>query len=323
MSGDGTTGYGSVNYSYSIGKYEVTAGQYTDFLNKIAKIDTYGLYYSMMSNPALGSGITRSGGGTSENPYVYAVSPDCFNRPINYISWGDAARFVNWLQNGQPTGTQALSTTEDGAYYLNGATSLYALMKVGSHKAEAKYWIPSENEWYKAAYYKGGSKDAGYWLFPTCSNVEPGQDISETLNPGNNANYYTNPYVWPIESGHNTTVVGAFHLSTSAYGTYDQGGNVWEWNETAITSSSRGVRGGNYNFGWMDIASSFRGENYPQTQNDMGFRIASIPEPSSVTLISMAIIGLFVVCKKRRLCRGTRTDYGCLRNIDEWPSFRG
>ncbi len=39
------------------------------------------------------------------------------------------------------------------------------------------------------------------------------------------------------------TPVGAFTQADSYYGTYDQGGNVWEWNDTII-GSSRGVRGG-------------------------------------------------------------------------------
>ena len=35
---------GSVAYAYNIGKYEVTAGQYTAFLNAVGGVDTYALY---------------------------------------------------------------------------------------------------------------------------------------------------------------------------------------------------------------------------------------------------------------------------------------
>src|SRR4051812_9590794 len=49
---DATTGYGSVPYSYRLGKYETTAGQYTEFLNAVADTDTYGLYNTAMSDPA-------------------------------------------------------------------------------------------------------------------------------------------------------------------------------------------------------------------------------------------------------------------------------
>jgi formylglycine-generating enzyme len=124
-----TPGYGSVGYTYNIGKYEVTAGQYTEFLNAVARTDTYGLYNPYMADPARmwGCNIQRSGPSGS---YSYSVDPDWANRPVNYVSYGDSARFANWLHNGQPIGAQGLATTEDGAYYLNGATSDAALMAV-------------------------------------------------------------------------------------------------------------------------------------------------------------------------------------------------
>ena len=100
---------------------------------------------------------------------------------------GRLGRFANWLQNGQPTGLQSLSTTENGAYYLNGATTDAALLAV-TRKASATWVMTSEDEWYKAAYYKGGSTNAGYWDYPTSSNTPPGRDMSDAS--GNNANYY-------------------------------------------------------------------------------------------------------------------------------------
>jgi hypothetical protein len=50
-------GYGAVAYSYNIGKFEVTAGQYTVFLNAVAKTDTYGLYNGHMGNIGDGEGV--------------------------------------------------------------------------------------------------------------------------------------------------------------------------------------------------------------------------------------------------------------------------
>jgi hypothetical protein len=118
----GVPSFGGVDYTYNIGKYEVTAGQYTEFLNAVAATDTYGLYNTSMGNvPALGANIQRSG---SSGSYTYSVAADWADRPVNYVSWGDSARFSNWLHNGQPTGPQGLSTTEDGSYFLNGATSI-------------------------------------------------------------------------------------------------------------------------------------------------------------------------------------------------------
>src|SRR5262245_16498456 len=94
---DPTTGnlFGGVNYAYNIGKYEVTAGQYTAFLNAVAATDPYSLYDTSQTSDVRVAGISRSG---SSGSYTYSVigSP---NHPISYITWGDAARFANWLHN--------------------------------------------------------------------------------------------------------------------------------------------------------------------------------------------------------------------------------
>ncbi len=76
---------GAVDYVYSIGKYEVTAGQYTVFLNAVAATETYGLYNTNMWMQEWGCKIYRAG----ESPnFSYSVAPDRTDRPVNYISWG-------------------------------------------------------------------------------------------------------------------------------------------------------------------------------------------------------------------------------------------
>ena len=125
---------GAVNYVYEIGKYEVTAGQYTEFLNAVARTDTYGLYNSDMW-PAASAGCRIERTGVTGN-YTYSVDPLWADRPVNYVSLGDAVRFANWLHNGRPTGAQDLSTTEYGAYLLNGITSDVELLAVArEHRA--------------------------------------------------------------------------------------------------------------------------------------------------------------------------------------------
>ena len=106
-----------------------------------------------------------------------------------------------------------------------------------------KWALPTEDEWYKAAYYRGGSTNAGYWLYPTTSNSIPSNDL---LSPDgwNNANFYQDGAYTLLGCG--KTSVGEFELSASPYGTFDQGGNVWEWNETVLFGSYRGKRGGSY-----------------------------------------------------------------------------
>ena len=93
-----SSGIGSVSYDYAIGKYEVTVNQYVSFLNSVAgSSDAYGLYNS----GGMGSGqfatIARTG---NEGAYSYSAIPAYGNRPINFVSWFNAARFSNWLHNG-------------------------------------------------------------------------------------------------------------------------------------------------------------------------------------------------------------------------------
>jgi formylglycine-generating enzyme required for sulfatase activity len=276
----------------------VTAGQYTEFLNAVAKIDTYGLYNPSMSNTSSGSGITQSDA-NGDGLWEYSVASDFANRPVNLIGWGDSARFANWLHNGQPTGAQDASTTEDGSYYLNGATSNSALMAV-TRKPNATWVIPSEDEWYKAAYYKGGGTNAGYFDYPTGSDTAPGRDMADAS--GNNANYCTGSGAYPIDSGKYTTVAGEFQNSDSPYGTFDQGGNVWEWNEAVFNYLSRGLRGGSFylRYNYVSLLASSRGSPSFWPSSDVsfvGFRVSKVPEPVSMAILAFGGLALL---KRRR-----------------------
>ncbi len=295
-------GYGAVAYEYNIGKYEVTAGQYTEFLNAVADTDTYGLYNSNMWSSSLGCKIQRNG---TSGGYTYSVAGDWANRPVNYVSWGDAARFANWLHNGQPNGSQGLSTTEDGAYYLNGATSNAALLAV-SREADWKWAITSEDEWYKAAYHKNDGATGNYFDYPTSSDTAPGYvnnsgNLSTTGNPfveggtdpGNYATYDGDGGTDGIGSPYYRTEVGEHENSDSPYGTFDQGGNVWEWNEAILYGSYRGLRGGSFYFYGGVLHASGRSDYNPTLENDdIGFRVSEVPEPASLSLLAVGGLAL-------------------------------
>ena len=162
-------GYGGVDYTYRISKHEVTNAQYTEFLNAVAATDTYGLYNTAMGSDSWG-GITRSGDSGS---YTYSVKAPAVghgpggsdytydNKPMVYVSFIDAMRFVNWLHNGQGSGG-----TESGVYTIGTGTN-----EVRS--AGAKFWIPSEDEWYKAAYYdpNGNGGSGAYYDYPTSTDT--------------------------------------------------------------------------------------------------------------------------------------------------------
>jgi formylglycine-generating enzyme required for sulfatase activity len=256
--------------------------------------DPNGLYNSNMASGFAACGIVQNG---SAGNFNYSVPAANQNFPVNYVSWGDTARFSNWLQNGEPTAPEGVGTTETGAYTLNG-TNFAGVAR----NATATYVIPNEDEWYKAAYYAGGGTNAAYWLYPTQSKTPP---INTLPDPGNHANIfdtagtgnggYTDPFNF-------LTQVGAFTNSPGAYGTYDMGGDVSQWDETTI-GSTRIFRGGSFFHNSFNLQSSLRNEADPNFESNglIGFRVASVvgvPEPSTAALAILAC-GATVWWKRR------------------------
>ena len=292
------TGFGAVNYEFNIGKYEVTIGQYTTFLNSVASVtsDSYivGLWNVNITSNLNIAGISRSGSGTLASPYSYSVIGSG-NRPITYVSWFDAARFANWMNNGATNG----ASTKTGAYTLNGATSGVGFAK----NAGATWWIPNDDEWYKAAYYKGGETNAGYWLYPTQSDTAPGNTIG---GDANQANFYAGDFAVtgsPSQSSTQNYLTdgGVFSSSAGAYGTFDQAGNVWEWNDDAVLGSSRGVRGGSWYSPDILLQSIINTDTDPTLGYDnVGFRVATVPEPSTYALLLMTGAGALWWVRRRR-----------------------
>jgi formylglycine-generating enzyme len=192
------------------------------------------------------------------------------------------------MQNGQGSGS-----TETGAYTLAGATSGVILKNIG-----ATIYIPSEDEWYKAAYYdpnKGGVGVSGYWVYPTHRDTLGNNSVAANYNDGDYA---------VTQSGYNSsqnylTDVGAYGLSAaSAYGTNDQGGNVFERNDAVISGVLGGLSGGCWLFNG-GLASSPRINNGPSDENYVvGFRVASVPEPTCLVLTLLAS-GVMLTRRKR------------------------
>lgn len=300
---------GAVDYVYRIGKYEVTYGQYLEFLNAKAKSDPTGLYDQSMGDDKIGNGINRSGFNGS---YTYSlINETSANLPVNYVNFRDAVRFVNWYNNGKGN-----ASSEDGAYlittaklkaasrvqgvnryaidgqssivvgdqieisgftgigfdvrsqvvkveFIDGTTYIsvpneypdgqatgegVAVAISATHSPSAKYWIPSEDEWTKAAYYNpnlnGGS--GGYFIWATQSNEHPGNSLEPIANQANIpsadltrlANAPLSREITPFTGPNLLTPVGTFSKSPSYYGTFDQDGNVTEWTETVYDASA-------------------------------------------------------------------------------------
>jgi formylglycine-generating enzyme len=290
---DGTSGYGSVAYNYRIGTYDVTNSQYTEFLNTKdpTGANTLGLWNSFMANTAF-DGINFNAG--NANGSKYTLISGAQNHPVVFVTWYDTIRFANWLNNGQGSGD-----TESGAYTLLGGTPTPSNANSIMRNAGGTVFLPSENEWYKAAYYDprttaqgGPPADSHYWSYPTSSNVVPTAGVP--TGAINSANYNN--------AVGNLTDVGAYTGTTSAYGSFDMGGNVWQWNEAlTIINGERGVRGGGFNSLSVELQSSYRNSDPPTEESifSIGFRVAStIPEPSTGVLAVIAC-GMMWALRKR------------------------
>ena len=276
------TFYGGVAHTYRMARYEVTAGQYTEFLNAVAAADTYNLYHARMDYDAdptrNGCNIKRQG---APGSFTYSVAADWADRPVNWVSWADAVRFANWLHNGQPSGAQDLSTTEDGSYFINGIhESNDGLLEAVVREPDATWVIPTDDEWYKAAYHKNDGATGNYFSQPT--SITAGLVSNDLIDPdpGNNATYQRPGPDFTIGPPYFRTEVGAHENSESPYGTYDQGGNVLEFNETVPETDIRGIRGGSWF--WGDISKWTRPLDMHSSDefSDLGFRVATLELPS-------------------------------------------
>jgi formylglycine-generating enzyme required for sulfatase activity len=283
--------FGTVNYNYRIGTYDVTVDQYVEFLNeKDANGDNkLGLYNTSMSDAEFG-GITFTLGNPSGAKYSAMAGRE--KHPANYTTWYDAIRFANWLNNGQGDGD-----TEDGAYTLLGGTPTPSNGDSISRNSGAKVFLPSEDEWYKAAYYDPAAKS--YFQYPTGNNTIPIASNPTALP--NHVNFVTG-------GSFNVTDVGAYTGTTSPYGAFDMAGNVWQWNETLFSfpngaRGARGYRGGAF-YNPVSLAlSSARGNFDPFAGNEgIGFRVAAVHDVPEPITAALGVVACGAMLKWRRRC---------------------
>lgn len=289
-----TNGFGAVNEIYRIGLFELTNEQYVEFLNAVAADDPNGLYDTVMTT-SLRGGIIRSG---APGSFTYTLKPNFGNKPASGFCWTDGARFCNWLHNGKPVGPQGPATTEDGAYDIS-----LPIDQI-SRKPGARFFIPSNDEWYKAAYYDpfdpgaDGSGTPDYWFYPTSSDVFPTQaigdlNVGDVINPGPNVANYERGVDWngtdcsqPGEVCGNVSTVGSCG-SVSPWGCFDAGGNIYEWLEELGMPISgppplptRMARGGDFANGGVLMRSNLVIDvNMQSGAANFGMRIAAVFNP--------------------------------------------
>lgn len=292
---DPATGFGSVDYGFELADTEVSNAQYLEMLTAVAVgSDPHGLFNPRMASEPRG-GIVRQG---SPGAWSYSLKPNMASKPVNFVSWLDAARYANWLFNGKPQGTAGPATTETGAFDLGiadaGVTAVAEMLEGWS--------LPTEHEWYKSAYYDPAIGE--YWTYPTRSDSEPlpalATGAGDVANPGPERVNFGSNADWNGLDGHVTSVGSAG--STSAYGAFDLAGNVWEWTAADSEDGMRVVRGGSYRddrFALEAVADGDRSQllREPGYEGpEVGIRVAVIPtvvpEPGFGMMLAAACLGL-------------------------------
>jgi formylglycine-generating enzyme len=241
-----TTYYGAVSSSYRIGKYEITNAQWNTFI-------------------AAAGAPTGNDGGYGGSAYWTNAQ-----QPTGNVSWYEATQFCNYLTSGDKS---------KGAYQFSGNNtnpgSFVGIDRVSSISTYGTtYVIPTEDEWYKAAYFKPNG--SGYSLYANGTNTAPIAGVNS------NYNYVINA-PWDITNG-----------TQEQNGTFNMMGNVWEWNETLLYGSDLGIRSGSFYDGDHFLASYARnGHSFPSDQfSPLGFRVASVPEPATLLLLGFSVVML-------------------------------
>jgi formylglycine-generating enzyme required for sulfatase activity len=248
-----TSGYGAVNYEYKISDHEVTIAEFN-----------------------------ASGAGDGDEGYWNDGTRTVgVNAPAVNISWYEAVKYCNWLTSGD---VYLGAYTHDGGGAFTGIDRAAAIATHGT-----VYVLPTEDEWYKAAYWTGNESDP-WSLYANGTDTTPTWGTTNGWNYYNGEDYAYGGDAWPVGYG-----------AQEQNGTYDMMGNVWEWTETMYDASRRVGRGGGYGSNSTEMNSSVRGKTYPYSEgNNSGFRVVMIPEPSTMLLFGLGGIGAFLLRRSRK-----------------------
>ncbi|MBX9578124.1 MAG: formylglycine-generating enzyme family protein [Chthoniobacterales bacterium] len=287
-------GWGSVSYEFWIGKNDVTVGEYAIFLNAVAQKDPLHLYDARMWSDRWQ--LIQRLGPDDQGNFHYQARAAASRYPIIFISYKNAQRYCNWLENGKPSGTEIAGITETGTYDLTSSTATIAVAE-----KTATFRLPTNNEYHKVTYYKGGSLNAGFYKYPTQTDTLPtshSMDLNGTHNVNvglrsqgtNGLNFLQNVgNTIHLASFPNTTYDGCNPHSAGFYGTHDNGSNVAQWTSTTDGSGSfLLVRGADWDYWdhntniwdpfYYTASTSLRVQTPDQADEHVGFRVVAITQ---------------------------------------------
>jgi formylglycine-generating enzyme required for sulfatase activity len=312
--GDRAVGRGSVGYEYKIGKMEVTTAQWVEFFNAAFDRPSNDLL-PHLTPPDSGHWGAQSATPMTPGAQRWSVIPGQSLHPVGDISWRMAAIYCNWLHNGKST---------DRSAFLNGAYDVSTFGYSGTtftdqltHSPGAKYWIPTWDEWLKAAHYdpnkdNGDGTTGGWWKYSTTSDTAPaygppGQHVDVTPGHGPGPDP-AGPLAqanggWTSEfPGFNPFAVplGAYPTVLSPWGLLDSAGGAREWTEEVLLTNGLFPTGRLFDgIGWgepfasreRDLVSGWGGDFPSLATYDFGFRIASaVPAPMSALSLGLLLL---------------------------------
>ncbi|MDX2131316.1 MAG: SUMF1/EgtB/PvdO family nonheme iron enzyme [Planctomycetota bacterium] len=280
-----TTGRGSVGYEYNIARMEVTTGQWLEFFNTFMTRAQPVPWLWEPGNWGAQVDPDYQGPGTR---YRLRNIADAAGIGAHAVSWRTAAMYCNWLHNNKSTDLAAI---QNGAY----DTSTFVNLGNGqwtdqvTRSEGARYWIPSLDEWLKAAHWDPNNlNNNGWWTY---SN---GSETPLTYGPppafgGDGTGQANSGFTLP-GFRHYDIPLGSYPDTPSVWGLLDIAGGGSEWTEGVLMTQppfgnyriNEGSRAGGTGGG--DSVYGIGGGQYPySTAGDFNLRLASsLPHPGTL-----------------------------------------